>query len=106
MESFGEWADKPECLPVNMCERVMWDHLVLGVMSLIISRSVTSDACTTLRAVARVEGEGAWAGTTRLEDAVHFTLTTRVCECLGWPWRDLLMLVTRSTKDGQSLDSI
>ena len=84
----------------------MRDHLVLGMISLIISRSVMSIACTALRASMREVGEGAWAQTTRFEDAVHFTLTTRMCECLWFLWRDSLSLVTRSTKEGQFLLSM
>ena len=78
----------------------MQDHLVLGMMSLTTMWLPGRAICTTSRAVTSVEGEGAWAWTTKLEEGVHFTPTMWMCECFGELWRAALMPVTRSTKDG------
>jgi hypothetical protein len=60
----------------------MRDHLVLGITSLMIRRSLLMEAWTALRADTRTVGEGPWAQTTRFEAEVHFAPTTLTCENL------------------------
>jgi len=42
--------------------------------------------------------------TSRLEAEVHFTPTTRTCECLGLLWRDQLILDVSSANDRRFLE--
>ena len=74
---------------------------MLGIMSLMTRTSLDRDVCTACKAVTSVEGEGAWAWTTKLKEGVYFTPTTWMCECFRESWREVFTLATRLMKDRQ-----
>lgn len=105
-KAMGEkiWESGPA--EVRTWDRVILDHLMLGMTSLTTSMSLAIADCTADKAAARLEGEEEWARTTRLEAGVHFTPTTRVCECQGRVISLLFRVVTRVANDGRLSASI